>query len=280
MDFPLLFSPWGPISLPCFPLKFKGLKNCWSVLSTRRFSEACLLLCFFSQRPDKTGFGESMRAGENGKTNESASFGSRLRTHPLEPASWCRVLDSAKHLLLTLLGSASRGRKGSLQGRRGLLLGGACGLLVCLRFLWASLRNTPSWHGSWIWFAASYTYQSSFTVWPLPAMYTPPPLTSPLFPLQRSNSLPAHGGLSPKLLSLKIPECFFCFSICREGSCFLQLLLLCCLPVIFFLYLTNLNLVNNYLCHFSLFRSLLPSWILMGRERKSWLDLCCPTCWH
>lgn len=46
-----------------------------------------LAALLFLPETDKTGFGESMRAGENGKTNESASFGSRLRTHPLEPAS-------------------------------------------------------------------------------------------------------------------------------------------------------------------------------------------------
>lgn len=73
MDSLLLFSHlhWGLISLPYLSLELKQrFKKLLISLSTESFSEAYLLVCFFSQRLYKIGLAESKRDKEKGEANK------------------------------------------------------------------------------------------------------------------------------------------------------------------------------------------------------------------
>lgn len=72
---PFSLIHWGPMFLPYLPLKLKQRPEKLLIsVNTGRFSEACFLLYFFSQRPDEIGLGESRKEREDGETNKRVQF--------------------------------------------------------------------------------------------------------------------------------------------------------------------------------------------------------------
>lgn len=137
------FIHWGPISLPYFPLKLKQRsKTLLICVSTGRFLEACLLVCFPPRDQIRLGLGKVREKGRVEKQiKEYANVGGLLAwNQPYNAGIW--TLPTVFHcpVLLCLQKAQERDCKRG-GGWRSLLLSCSFQLPVCLQFLSASCQQ-------------------------------------------------------------------------------------------------------------------------------------------